>query len=74
MFKNKIVKFAGMFVIGCVVMTAARWLVSVIKGTPFEFNWIYIIGMGLIIAVLDLAIPAEKRKENRQKLKDSFKR
>ncbi len=74
MLKNPVVKGIGMFVSGFAAMTGVQWVVSLIKGTPFEFNWIYNIGMGLIIAVLDLAIPAEKRKENRQKLKDAFKK
>ena len=41
---------------------------------PFEIDWLYIIGMGIVIALLDLLIPAEKRKANREKLKNSFKK
>ena len=71
---NKFVKAIIMFVIGCAAMLAVTWLASVIKGTAFQVNWFYIIGMGLIIAGLDILSPAEQRKKNREKLKDSFKR
>ena len=75
MFKNmnKFVKAIIMFVIGCAVMLAATWIVSKVKGTAFQINWGYIIGMGLLISVLDAIFPAEQRKKNREKLKDSFK-
>jgi len=75
MFKNmnKFTKAVIMFVIGCAAMAAVTWLASVIKGTEFRINWLYITGMGVIIAVLDLVTPAEQRKKNREKLKDSFK-
>ena len=63
-----------MFVIGFVAMIAAQWLGSLIKGNPFEIDWIYNIGMGLFIAAMGLIVPAKKRKENREKLKNSFKR
>ena len=71
---NKFVKAIIMFVIGCVVMLAATWLVSLVKGTEFQINWIYFLGMGLLIAVLDAVFPAEQRKKNRENLKNSFKR
>ena len=71
---NKFVKAVIMFVIGCVVMLAATCLVSLVKGTEFQINWIYILGMGLLIAVLDAVFPAEQRKKNRENLKNSFKR
>lgn len=76
MFKNmnKFVKALIMFVIGCAVMLAATWIASLVKGTAFQINWVYIISMGLFIAVLDAIFPAEQRKKNREKLKDSFKR
>ena len=76
MFKNmnKFVNALIMFVIGCAVMLAATWIASLVKGTAFQINWVYIISMGLFIAVLDAIFPAEQRKKNREKLKDSFKR
>ena len=74
MFKNPVVKFIAMFVIGFVMMVAVQWLVSIIKSTPFQMNWVYNIAMGIFIAVMELLIPADKRKENRKKLIDSFKK
>ena len=74
MFKNPVVKFIAMFVIGFVMMVAVQWLVSIIKSTPFQMNWVYNIAMGIFIAVMELLIPADKRKENRKKLMDSFKK
>ena len=70
---NKFVKGLIMFVIGCAAMLAVTWIASLVKGTAFQINWIYIIGMGLLCAVLDSMFPAEQRKKNREKLKDSFK-
>ena len=55
-------------------MIAAQWLASYLRGRVFEIDWIYIIGMGILVALLDLAIPASKRKENRERLKNSFKK
>lgn len=76
MLKNvhPVVKFIIMFVIGCAAMLAAEWLAATVKGNPFTVNWIYIIGMGLLIAVLDKVFPAETRKKNRENLKNSFRR
>ena len=74
MFKNPVVKFIAMFVIGFVMMVAVQWLVSIIKSKPFQMNWVYNIAMGIFIAVMELLIPADKRKENRKKLMDSFKK
>ena len=74
MLKNPIVKFIGMFVVGCAAVAAVEWIVSLVKGTPYVFDWVSTVGLGLLIAVLDRIFPAEKRRENRQKLKDSFKR
>lgn len=74
MFKNPVVKFIAMFIIGFIVMVAVQWLVSIIKSTPFQMNWVYNIAMGIFIAVMELLIPADKRKENRKKLMDSFKK
>ncbi len=71
---NKFLKALIMFVIGCALMLAATWIASQVKGTAFQINWVYIISMGLLIAVLDAIFPAEQRKKNREKLKDSFKR
>ena len=71
---NRLVKALIMFVIGCAVMLAVTWIVSLIKGTAFEVNWICILGMGLFIAVMDILIPPEQRRMNREKLMDSFKR
>ncbi len=71
---NPVVKALVMFVIGCIVMLAVEWLAALIKGTTFEINWLYIIGMGAVIALLDAVFPAEKRKQNRENLKNSFKR
>ena len=68
MFKNPVVKFIAMFIIGFIVMVALQWLVSIIKSTPFQMNWVYNIAMGIFIAALDLIVPADKRKENRKKL------
>lgn len=70
---HPVLKFIIMFVIGSAAMLGAQWLAAYLKHRPYEINWIYIIGMGILIAVLELAIPASKRKENRNKLKDSFK-
>ena len=33
MFKNPVVKFIAMFIIGFIVMVAVQWLVSIIKST-----------------------------------------
>ena len=71
---NPVVKAILMFVLGCALMLLVTWLVSLIKKTEFEIDWLYIIGMGIVIALLDLLIPAEKRKANREKLKNSFKK
>ena len=67
-------KFIIMFVLGAAAMIAAQWLASYLRGRVFEIDWIYIIGMGILVALLDLAIPASKRKENRERLKNSFKK
>ena len=74
MFKNPVVKFIAMFIIGFIVMVAVQWLVSIIKSTTFQMNWVYNIAMCIFIAVMELLIPADKRKENRKKLMDSFKK
>ena len=74
MFKNPVGIFIAMFIIGFIVMVAVQWLVSIIKSTPFQMNWVYNIAMGIFIAALDLIVPADKRKENRKKLMDSFKK
>ena len=74
MFKNSVVKYIAMFIIGFIVMVAVQWLVSIIKSTPFQMNLVYNIAMGIFIAALDLIVPADKRKENRKKLIDSFKK
>ena len=74
MFKNSVVKYIAMFIIGFIVMVAVQWLVPIIKSTPFQMNWVYNIAMGIFIAALDLIVPADKRKENRKKLIDSFKK
>ena len=74
MFKNPVVKYIAMFIIGFIVMVAVQWLVSIIKSTPFQMNLVYNIAMGIFIAALDLIVPADKRKENRKKLIDSFKK
>ena len=74
MFKTPVVKYIAMFIIGFIVMVAVQWLVSIIKSTPFQMNWVYSIAMGIFIAALDLIVPADKRKENRKKLMDSFKK
>ena len=68
------VKFVIMFVIGVIVMIAAQWFAAFVKHKPFTFDWLYIIGMGVLIAVLDLMFPSEKRKENRENLKKRFKK
>ena len=70
---NKFVRAIMMFVIGCVVMLAVTWIVSLLKGTALEINWVYIIGMGVVIAVLDILIPPEQRKKNREKLMKTFR-
>ena len=67
---NPVVKFIIMFVIGAAAMLLATWLAAFLRNRPLEINWIYILGMGVIIALLDLFIPASKRKENRDKLMD----
>ena len=67
-------KFIIMFVIGAAAMLAAQWLADFLKHRPFDIDWIYIIGMGIVIALLDYFIPASKRKENRENLKNSFKK
>ena len=74
MFKNPVGIFIAMFIIGFIVMVAVQWLVSIIKSTPFQMNLVYNIAMGIFIAALDLIVPADKRKENRKKLIDSFKK
>ena len=74
MFKNPVGIFIAMFIIGFIVMVAVQWLVSIIKSTPFQMNLVYNIAMGIFIAALDLIVPADKRKENRKKLMDSFKK
>ena len=74
MFKNPVVKYIAMFIIGFIVMVAVQWLISIIKSTPFQMNLVYNIAMGIFIAALDLIVPADKRKENRKKLIDSFKK
>ena len=71
---NKLVRAVIMFVIDCAVMVAVTWIISLVKGTAFQVNWLYIIGMGIIIAVLDITSPPDQRKKNSEKLKDSFKR
>ena len=63
-----------MFVIGSILLLLVYWLVPVIKHTEVELNWIKIIGGGILIAVLDLIFPSEKRKQNRENLKNSFKK
>ena len=70
---NKFVRAIMMFVIGCVVMLAVTWIVSLLKETALEINWVYIIGMGVVIAVLDILIPPEQRKKNREKLMKTFR-
>ena len=74
MFKTPVVKYIAMFIIGFIVMVAVQWLISIIKSTPFQMNLVYNIAMGIFIAALDLIVPADKRKENRKKLMDSFKK
>ena len=69
---NPVVKAIIMFVIGCVVMLAAQWLAATLRHRTFEIDWIYIIGMGALIAILDFAFPASVRKQNRKNLKDKF--
>ena len=67
-------KFIIMFVIGSAAMLGAQWLAAFLRHRAFKIDWLYILGMGVVIAVLDLVFPASKRKENRDKLKDSFKK
>ena len=55
-------------------MLAAQWIADFLKHRPFDIDWIYIIGMGIVIALLDYFIPASKRKENRENLKNRFKK
>ena len=69
---NPVVKFILLFVIGCIVMIAAQWLAAVLKGREVRIDWLYNIGMGLFIAILDKIIPASKRKQNRENLKNKF--
>ena len=71
---HPVLQFIIMFVIGSAAMLGAQWLAAVLRQRPFEINWIYSLGMGVLVAVLELAIPASKRKENRDKLKNSFKK
>ena len=70
---NKFVKAAIRFVIGCVLMLAAEWIVTLIKGGDSRINWISTICTGLLVAVLDTIFPIEQR-QNREKLKNLFKR
>ena len=74
MFKNMnpVVKRILYFVFGCLAMLAAEWGAAMIKGRTFEVNWLYIIGMGALIAVLDYIYPASVRKQNRKNLKDKL--
>ena len=74
MFKNPVGIFIAMFIIGFIVMVAVQWLVSIIKSTTFQMNWVYNIAMGIFIAALDLIVPADKRKENRKKLMNKNKK
>jgi 4-hydroxybenzoate polyprenyltransferase len=71
---NPVVKFLVMFVIGCIVMFAAEWIASLVKGIPFTVNWMYIIGSGVLIAILDIIYPAEVRKQNRENAKKAFRK
>ena len=69
---NPVVKAILMFVLGCALMLLVTWLVSLIKKTEFEIDWLYILGTGALIAILDAVFPAAKRKQNRENLKDKF--
>lgn len=75
MFKNMnpVVKRILYFVFGCLAMLAAEWGAAMIKGRTFEVNWLYIIGMGIFITVLDIIMPAEQRRKNRENLNNRFK-
>ena len=47
-------------------------MVSLTKGTPLVIDWLYIIGMGLLIAVLEMVYPAGQRRQNRENVKNAF--
>ena len=49
-------------------------VVSLTKGTPLVIDWLYIIGMGLLIAVLEMVYPAGQRRQNRENVKNAFKK
>jgi hypothetical protein len=55
-------------------MFAAEWIASLVKGIPFTINWMYIIGSGVLITILDIIYPAEVRKQNRENAKKAFRK
>ena len=67
-------KVVIMFVIGCVVTLAGLYTASLVKGTEFVVDWLNVIEGGVVIAVLDFIFPAARRKQNRENLKDKFKK
>ncbi|MBE5806968.1 MAG: hypothetical protein E7317_01335 [Clostridiales bacterium] len=71
---NPLLKAAIMFVIGCIVMIASQWAISLAKETAFEINWPYTLGLGAFIAIADLIVPADKRRQNRMNRKNMFRR
>ena len=71
---HPVVKAVIMFILGCVLMLAVTWLTAMIKNEEFVVNWLYIIGMGAVIVILDFVFPASTRRQNRKNLKDKLTR
>ena len=71
---HPVVRAVIMFVVGAALTLAVLWLVSLIKQTEFTIDWLNIVEGGAVVAVLDFIFPAAKRKQNREELKDKFKK
>lgn len=54
---------------------AGNYLISLIKGQPFDPEWIYNIGLAVLVGILTIYGPdAAQAKKNRERLKDSFRK
>ena len=70
---NPILRVLITFVLGCAVLLLVYWLVPVIMHNEVVINWYKIIGGGVLIAILDLVFPSDKRRQNRENFKYKFK-
>ena len=63
-----------LFVIGCLLVLAAELVTMLIRQGAYAIDWLHVLEGGVLVTVLSFIFPSEKRKKNREKRKDSFKK